>query len=60
MHGMRSRASATLSKLDRAKEGWLDGILSKVRYRQIQPDLTAKRQSIDEAINDIERQGSNR
>jgi len=51
---------ALQDKLYRAEEGWLDGIISKTRYREIQSELTAKRQSIDEEIIDLERHGSNR
>ena len=48
------------AKLHRAEEGWLDGIITKTRYREIQSDLTGKRQTIDEEISDLEQYGSNR
>jgi len=49
-----------VSKLRRAEEGWLDGIISKHRYREIKSELTARRQSIDAELADLERHGSNR
>ena len=48
------------AKLNRAEEGWLDGIISQARYLEIKSDLTAQRQSVDQEIAELERHGSNR
>ncbi len=47
-------------KLHIAEEGWLDGVICKDRYRVIQSDLVAKRQSIDEEMASVERLSVNR
>ncbi len=47
-------------KLSRAEEGWLDGVISKSRYREIKSELVAQRQSLDEEIAELERSDLNR
>jgi len=45
-----SEPQITAEACSQPVQGWLDGIVAKTRYREIQSDLTGKRQTIDEEI----------
>ncbi len=57
---LSQRRQGLVTKLRRAEEGWLDGVVPITRYREIQSGLTAERQSIDAEIKDLERHGERR
>lgn len=57
---LSERRQGLVTKLRRAEEGWLDGVVAIARYREIQSELTAERQTIDVEIKDLERHGERR
>ncbi|NJN05824.1 MAG: hypothetical protein HC814_04855 [Rhodobacteraceae bacterium] len=57
---LESTRQGLVTKLHRAEEGWLDGLVSKARYREIQSDLTGQRQSLDQHMKDLEEHGLHR